>query len=217
MEDSLRGQVFVEFKIDLVRQSEIAMETTTGDARLVTRAHPRSIRPTSRPLDRRNGRMDRRAESNRHAVTDSRARNGLEERRRGPRRLLEIRRPRWQRLAVAGLSALLGVLAGDLVSGATSHAPLIATKVESATRLADEGKVSIRLLELRDEAEQLTVSAILLDERLRTRWLMMLPDIEGVAAEPRAPSIARDEARATLLALRRAGVESIPHGGFEDG
>lgn len=59
---------------------------------------------------------------------------------------------------------------------------------------------------LRDQAEALTPTEVLLDEEAREHWLPLAAEFEQTLARPDTPAPLRRELEATLVALDRAGV-----------
>lgn len=59
---------------------------------------------------------------------------------------------------------------------------------------------------LRDEAEALTPTQVLLDERARERWLPLAAELERTLEREAPPEPLRGELQATLAALERTGV-----------
>ncbi|MFV8752420.1 hypothetical protein ACNOYE_17885 [Nannocystaceae bacterium ST9] len=173
--------------------------------------NPRNRREPSAP-DNRRERVDRR---------DPARKAGYEgaERRQGPRRKAELRRPLWQQpFAVLGAAAL-GVFAAlyiDRVPGLRSDPAPVAAIAPSERPEAPvpspppEPTIDPEQLAaaqaLRDEAERLTLAAVTLDEAAHERWLPRIARIEALRADPETPKALRVELDATVEALTSVGL-----------
>lgn len=135
------------------------------------------------------------------------------DRRQGPRRQADLRRPLWQQPLAVLTAAALGVLAAlylDHVPGFEPDAPARIEPVELVDARPSPPIVDPAQLEaaqtMRDEAERLTPSAVTLDEHTHERWLPRIARIEAVRADPHTPELLRVELDATVEALARVGL-----------
>jgi hypothetical protein len=139
------------------------------------------------------------------------------ERRQGPRRKADLRRPLWQQPISVLLAAGLGVLAAvnlDRLPGFEPEPPAMIepTKPAQQPPIAAHTEIIIDPEQLaaaqamRDEAERLTLAAVTLDERTHERWLPRIARIEAVRADPTTPQLVRAELDATVAALARVGL-----------
>ncbi len=144
---------------------------------------------------------------------------GGRDRRQGPRRTAELRRPLWQQPLAVLAAAALGVLAAlhvDRLPGLRSDppaaiAPTPPSQAEPSPRI-ELGEVTVDPEQLaaaramRDEAERLTPAAVTVDERSHERWLARIDRIEAVRADPDTPASLRVELDATVAALAQVGL-----------
>jgi hypothetical protein len=117
------------------------------------------------------------------------------------RRSGDLPRNRWIGLTLAGT---LGVLSALAWQGFVRPEPgSIPATVRQVVVPAETMK---RARALRDEAEALTPTEVLLDEHARERWLPLAAELERTLERERPVEPLRSELEATLAALQRAGV-----------
>jgi hypothetical protein len=122
-------------------------------------------------------------------------------RRAAGRRRSDLPRHRWRGLAVAGA---LGVASAIAVQATQERVPAgLPAPIEQVVVPED---TLMQARSLRDEAEALTPTEVLLDERAREHWLPLAGELERTLARPDTPAPLRREIEATLAALDRVGV-----------
>jgi hypothetical protein len=156
--------------------------------------------------ENRRGRQERRS-------PDPNAEYAGAERRQGPRRKADLRRPLWQQPLAVLTAAGLGVLAAlylDRVPGFEPDVPAVIEPVSPSEPPSSALIVDPEQLEaaqtMRDEAERLTPTTVTLDEQTHERWLPRIARIEAVRADPHTPELLRVELDATVEALARVGL-----------
>lgn len=90
-------------------------------------------------------------------------------------------------------------------STATTQPSTIETPVE-APRVVAARESLADAQRLRDEAEALTPTQVMLDETAHEQWLPTLPQLEQLAGDPQTPPELRTEVEATLAALSEVGI-----------
>lgn len=128
------------------------------------------------------------------------------ERRQGPRRKADLRRPLWQQPLAVLLAAGLGVLAALHLDPASVEPSAPIEPVASPSPPSIDPRQLAAAQSMRDEAERLTIAAVTLDERTHERWLPRIARIEAVRADPSTPAPLRIELDATVEALARVGL-----------
>lgn len=134
------------------------------------------------------------------------------ERRSGQRR--QLPRSRWQQWPSLLASAALGVVVAVLMQSIAADAPPQAWAASLAARVPPPSVGSQQLprftaaeaAALRDEAEALTPTAVVLDERAGLRWRPLLADLTTAAVDPATPASVRSDLHATCAALERLGL-----------
>ncbi len=124
-----------------------------------------------------------------------------ERRRTGGRRRSDLPKARWGGiLAACGAGIVVAVVVQLWSAPVTVVVPSPVRKVVVPTATLERAQA------LRDQAEALTPTQVMLDERAQERWLPLLGELEQLQRGPETPRAVQVEVEATLAALSRAGI-----------
>jgi len=104
------------------------------------------------------------------------------------------------------LASIAGTASAIAAQGSAGPVPDPVLPLTSVRVLIPTATSLAQAQALRDQAEALTPTEVLLEEHARERWLPRLAELEQLGAAPDTAPALRAEVQATLAALRRAGI-----------